>query len=240
MAYASRSGRARTSSSSPQAHAICDRCGFRYNHSDLVWQHDWRGATQQNLRILVCRTCRDVPQEQQRAIVVPADPMPIMQPRTQDFLAAETDYHTVTGGESVDPVTGIPIPNSTTFVTSNGTNRTEIPVGIPSNLDINAVMPLFEGSAYRVPISPLSVVSNGADQVTVTCSTPHGLTTGAQIVVQGLSNARACGAYAITVTSATAFTYQTYYAIPVAPLLTGSTLMVTAHIGAPYGYSLGG
>ena len=116
MAYASQSGRARTSSSSPQAHAICDRCGFRYNHVDLQWQYDWRGATLQNVRILVCNSCLDTPQDQLRAIVVPADPVPIMQARVQDFQTAETDYQTVTAPPIIDPTTGIPIPDRKSVV----------------------------------------------------------------------------------------------------------------------------
>jgi len=92
MGYASRSGRARTSATNPQAHAICDRCGFRYNHVDLSWQFDWAGASLINKRILVCSPCNDEPQTQLRAIVLPADPTPIMNARTQNFVAAETDY----------------------------------------------------------------------------------------------------------------------------------------------------
>ena len=52
MGYASQAGRARTSSTNPQAHAICDRCGFRYNWVNLKWQYDWRGASLQNLKFL--------------------------------------------------------------------------------------------------------------------------------------------------------------------------------------------
>jgi len=85
MGYASRSGRARTSVSRPQAHAICDRCGFRYNHVDLSWQFEWRGTALKNIRILVCRRCLDIPQENLRAIVVPPDPLPVVQPRTEPF-----------------------------------------------------------------------------------------------------------------------------------------------------------
>lgn len=95
MAYASQSGRARTSASNPQAHAICDRCGFRYNWVDLRWQYDWRGAAMQNIRILVCKQCYDKPQEQLRAIVVPADPTPIVNARVQDFASTETNYISV-------------------------------------------------------------------------------------------------------------------------------------------------
>ena len=91
MGYASKAGRARTDASNPQAHAICDRCGFRYNHVNLRWQFDWRGASLMNIRLLVCDTCYDAPQEQLRAIVVPADPVPIEQPRLQDFVTASQD-----------------------------------------------------------------------------------------------------------------------------------------------------
>lgn len=236
MAYASISGRARTSPSNPQAHAICDRCGFRYNRVNLNWQYDWRGASLQNVRILVCNTCMDTPQEQLRAIVVPADPVPIDQPRTQDFAQAETNYQTVTTPPTIDPITGIPIPGTTTLSTENGQNLLTQPIGIPDGLDQSAVMPLDGKTHYRVRLYPLSVSSLGSDQISVTFSTAHGLSTNDQIVVEGLSDPNATGAYSITVTTATAFTYQTNVAIPAGALLTGTTLMVTANIGVPYGF----
>lgn len=236
MAYASQAGRARTSVSNPQAHAICDRCGFRYNHVDLQWQYDWRGATMQNIRILVCNTCYDTPQEQLRAIVVPADPVPIIQPRTQDFVQAETNYQTITQPSAIDPTTGIPIPGTTTLSTENGQNLLTQPIGIPADLDQSAVMPLDGKTHYRVRLYPLSVSSVGTDQISVTFSSAHGLSTNDQIAVEGLSKVGACGFYSITVTTATAFTYQTNQVIPAGSLLTSSTLMVTANVGIPYGF----
>jgi hypothetical protein len=97
MGYASQAGRARTSAKNPQAHAICDRCGFRYNHVDLRWQFDWRGTSLQNIRLLVCDQCTDEAQQQLRAIVIPADPIPIVNPRIQDFVTAETNNRAVSG-----------------------------------------------------------------------------------------------------------------------------------------------
>lgn len=85
MSYASRAGRARTSAGSPQAHAICDRCGFRFNRVDLSWQEDWAGTSKVNRRLLVCNRCLDKPQEQLRTIRLPADPVPVQNPRPQDF-----------------------------------------------------------------------------------------------------------------------------------------------------------
>ncbi len=84
----SHTGRARVDATSPRAHAICDRCGFRFNHVQLRWQHDWRGPRMQNLRVLVCQSCYDAPQQSgQRTILLPPDPVPIMNARTENYVA---------------------------------------------------------------------------------------------------------------------------------------------------------
>ena len=119
MGYASQSGRARVSSTNPRAFGVCDRCGLLYNHDNLQWQFDWAGASLINKRILVCDICLDVPQEQLRAIVVPADPVPIVQPRIQDFVTAETNTRATSGQNTVDPTTNIPVINGDTRITQD-------------------------------------------------------------------------------------------------------------------------
>jgi hypothetical protein len=131
MGYASQSGRARTSARNPQAHAICDRCGFRYNHVNLRWQYDWRGASLMNIRLLVCNSCYDAPQEQLRAIVVPADPVPIVNPRIQDFVTASQDTRVTSGQNTVDPLTGIPVINGDTRITQSDDVRVTQQTGEP-------------------------------------------------------------------------------------------------------------
>lgn len=131
MGYASQSGRARTSSRNPQAHAICDRCGFRYNHVNLRWQYDWRGASMQNIKLLVCNPCYDNPQEQLRAIVVPADPTPIVNPRVQDFVTAEQNTRVTSGQNTTDAKTGIPIPGGATRITQDDKVRVTQQTGEP-------------------------------------------------------------------------------------------------------------
>jgi len=131
MGYASQSGRARTSSRNPQAHAICDRCGFRYNHVNLSWQFDWAGASLINKRLLVCSTCNDVPQQQLRAIIVPADPVPIMNPRLQDFVTAETSTRATSGQNTVDSRTSLPIVNGDTRITQDDDVRVTQQTGEP-------------------------------------------------------------------------------------------------------------
>lgn len=233
-------GRAKVSARNPRAFGICDRCGFLYNHVNLQWQYDWAGASLINKRILVCNECNDVPQQQLRAIVVPADPTPILNPRIQDYTNSESDYR-ITQGNTTNAQTGIPVPGGDTRVTQSSNTRVTQEVGGTRSdrseqpgLDQNAIMP-FEGTtAYNVALSLSSVSSDGAGTATVTCSSAHNLASGAQISVEGLSVATANGFYTVTVTSSVAFTYQLNPIIAAGSLLTSTTKMVTANAGLPY------
>jgi hypothetical protein len=142
-------GRARVSARNPRAFAICDRCGFLYNHVNLQWQYDWAGASLINRRILVCDPCLDVPQQQLRAIVVPADPVPILNPRVQDYVTAETNYR-YTQGNTVDPTTGIPIIGGDI----RQTNPTALPVILPGLilLEDDTYFLMQEGSVYNITL----------------------------------------------------------------------------------------
>ena len=195
---------------------------------------EWRGTSLQNLWILVCRRCLDVPQEQLRAIQLPADPVPIWQPRVEDFAGDETDYRS-TVSNAVDPIVGIPIPSTTLRVTQDCQNRITQPIGIPEGLEQAAVMPYNGGvqKAFGVPLSLISVIANGSATIAVTCSKPHGLSTDGQISAEGLTAAN--GFYSVTVISATAFTYMTADNVAAASLLTPATRIVTALVGLQYG-----
>lgn len=231
-------GRASVSSRNPRAFGICDRCGFLYNHDRLQWQFDYAGAGLINKRILVCSPCLDTPQNQLRSIILPADPVPIMNPRVENYAAAETDNIAINAPTVTDFWTGIPIPSTTDIITQDGQSVTTQVSGKPTGLDQNAVMPLFNQDNYRVVLSPLSISSQtGTSTITVTFSSAHGLNTNDQIAVEGLTNNLADGIYSVTVTTATAFTYQVDNAIPVGGLLQGTTLMVTALVGLPYNYN---
>ena len=237
MAYASKLGRARISSRNPRAAGVCDRCGFVFNHINLRWQFDWRGASLQNLRFLVCNRCMDTPQNQLRAITLPADPSPVQNIRVQDYQNSETDELTIVAPTVYDPRTGIPIPSTTALITQDGVNVTTQPIGIPVGLAQGAVMPLQENIKYGTVLPVLSVIANGTSTLTVTCSAPHGLITNGQISAAGLLNNSANGFYSVTVTTATAFTYQVNSAIQTSSLLQGTSRIITAIVGVPYNYT---
>jgi len=131
MAYASRLGRARISAKNPQAAAVCDRCGGVLNHADLSWQYDWAGAGLINKRLLVCGPCMDTPQQQLRSIVLPADPMPIMNARPQNYVDAATDIRT-TQGNTVNFKTGIPVPGGDVRITQTDEQRVTQQTGFAS------------------------------------------------------------------------------------------------------------
>ena len=205
MSYGSRSGRAVTSATNPQAHAICDRCGFRYNHVSLHWQYDWRGASMQNIKLLVCDSCMDVPQTQLRAIVVPADPVPITNPRIQDFVTAETNNR-YTQGQSIDPVTGIPVPGGDNRITQDDQNRVTQTTGAP-NGSLNE-LPGTDPNA--VTFRPIQNVSAGdANVIRITVENTNGMRTGQKIIIAEVGGVTAAnGSWVITIVTDETFDLQ--------------------------------
>jgi hypothetical protein len=211
MAYASRSGRARTSASSPQAFAVCDRCGIWYNHVNLRWQFDYRGTTLQNIRILVCNTCYDTPQSQLRAIVLPADPVPIINPRVESYASNSTDRRQVSGYNTTNVTTGIPVPkgdtrvttlNSTATANPRVTQETGEPPGGKNQLpgtDPNAV-------TYK---NVVNVSNNGSGLIRITVTVTSGMITNQRVIIKDVVGATAAnGTWVITVIDKTHFDLQ--------------------------------
>lgn len=69
----------------PNAWATCDRCGFVWDHKNVDWQFDWRGAREHNLRILICPRCKDNSQRQLGVLILPPDPDPIKDARIEPY-----------------------------------------------------------------------------------------------------------------------------------------------------------
>ena len=133
MGYASKAGRAQVSARNPRAQAVCDRCSIWYNRDQLNFQMDWAGASLINKRMLVCNMCMDTPQQQLRAIVIPADPVPISNPRVEQYALSEIDRRQVSGYNTVNQKTGIPVPGGATRITENNNTRVTQQTGEPPN-----------------------------------------------------------------------------------------------------------
>jgi hypothetical protein len=76
-------GHAKVDPQHPAAFAICECCGFQYNHRDLSWNTEYRGRMIRRTGFLRCPTCVDVPNPTLRPVVLPPDPVPILNPRTE-------------------------------------------------------------------------------------------------------------------------------------------------------------
>lgn len=107
-------GRARVNPRAPQAFAVCDRCGFQYNHVDLQWQMEWAGTRLVNKNLLVCSSCLDPPTPFLRTYVLPADPVPIKDPRAPDLTHARDNFLVTEGGTVITDDTGDGITTETT------------------------------------------------------------------------------------------------------------------------------
>lgn len=240
MSYASQAGRARTNPSNPQAHAICDRCGFRYNHVDLRWQFDWRGASLTNIRILVCRNCYDQAQQQLRAIVLPADPVPITNPRVQEYVTPIPDYRMTSGPNAVYPFTGIQMPTGQLRVTSDddeatGDFRVTQQTG-PTASTLNEQPGLEQGAAmYSTRLAIASMTADGSTIISVTTSDPHGMVSGNYVSVEGTSLTNTNGFYTVTVTGDYTFTYMVTAPVMIGTsILTPTTIVTATNVGTPY------
>jgi hypothetical protein len=211
MGYASRSGRARTDARNPRAFAICDRCALWYNHYQLSWQYDWAGASLVNKRLLVCNKCNDTPQEQLRAIVVPADPVPIVNPRVEPYAWDEIDRRQVSGYNTTNSQTGIPVQQGDTRVTTiddDVPDRTRVtqqtgepPYGLNQKpgTDPNAM-------TYR---NIVNVDNNGIGIIRVTVSVTSGFKTGQRVIIADVEGATAAnGKWVITVINPSQFDLQ--------------------------------
>lgn len=91
--------RAAVDPSSPRGWATSDRTGFVGNHENLRWQYEWRGEALINTRILVYADEYDTPQRQLGTIVLPADPLPLLNARPENYTIDEQTFRVTETGQ---------------------------------------------------------------------------------------------------------------------------------------------
>jgi hypothetical protein len=90
MPYANQSGHARTNPRAPQAFAVCDDCGAWYNRVNLYVQREWYGDNLADTGYRVCRRCLSKPQPQLKPVILPQDPIPIIDSRPERYQAQQS------------------------------------------------------------------------------------------------------------------------------------------------------
>lgn len=99
-------GRAKADPSAPRACGYCDRCGLLYQLSSLHFQFQWRGSGLANTGFRVCYICRDKPSAFLQAIRLPADPVPVQNPRVGNTPAQMQQGQPLTWDQELNP--GVP------------------------------------------------------------------------------------------------------------------------------------
>lgn len=82
-------GRSNPQPYASRARGVCDRCQFVWDHFKLQWEMEYRGNSLMRTGFLVCPPCLDVPYQGRRPVLLPADPVPILNPRTEPLLQEE-------------------------------------------------------------------------------------------------------------------------------------------------------
>ena len=101
MAWRPHPRRTRTSIRSPRAWGTSDRTGFLGQHERMRFQLTWAGFSLVNTNILVHPDEYDVPNRQTGAILIPPDPLPILNARPEAYVAVdEYTYRLQMGGQA--------------------------------------------------------------------------------------------------------------------------------------------
>lgn len=86
--------RAQVDPQHPRGWATSDKNGMVGNLNKMRWQYDWRGSHIINLRILVHEDELDVPQRQLGTLVIPPDPLPLVNVRPENYSIDEQPVST--------------------------------------------------------------------------------------------------------------------------------------------------
>lgn len=139
-------GKAQVDRRRPRAFAVCDRCGFLYNRMNLQWQYEWAGPKTVNLNLLVCDPCLDIPQEQLRTFILPADPVPILNPRPERYKLADNPvspiaktFGTMTQGAGTNAVIDSNTNKSFAFCAATFTSTLNNTVGVNFSSNNNPI-----------------------------------------------------------------------------------------------------
>lgn len=80
---------AKINPSAPRAIGVCDFCGQQWNLSELAFQYYWFGNDYLSSGFRVCPPCYDVAAVFNRPIILGPDPIPVIQPRPEQYSVEE-------------------------------------------------------------------------------------------------------------------------------------------------------
>jgi len=73
----------------------------------LCWQYEWRGTRLENTRVLVLPEYLDEPQRQLGSVILPPDPMGILNARPEAYYTDEQTYRVTQSGQQRYQMDGV-------------------------------------------------------------------------------------------------------------------------------------
>lgn len=101
---------------------VCDRCQFVWLLQELQYQYEFRGDALTNTRFRVCPPCMDKPYQGNRPVKLPADPVPLIDPRVEPLLAEENAGQGPFNPSPFTPSGYVTEDGSSSYVTENSTS----------------------------------------------------------------------------------------------------------------------
>lgn len=89
MSYRPHPKRASVDVGKQSAWSTCDVCGFIVNHNKMRWQVRYAGQALIRTGMLVCVPCWDIPAPFEKTLVLPPDPVPVMNARPENYAIDE-------------------------------------------------------------------------------------------------------------------------------------------------------
>lgn len=207
--------------------SACDRCGFLASMNRMAFQYDYLGGSvPQNLGLLVCETCTDALNFQQKLLILPPDPAPIFNTRPETYAVNETNWLTTESGDIIttdsgDPIiTNIPNPGSV----GNASVLT-CRISAPGGSVAVAYLDLFIGAPSQGGASVLQSITGSATRTNIASA----LTTSGGVATNP--------DYIVITSASAAQTNLTYVGIYNAA--TGGTLLMEGAVGASPSIGLG-
>lgn len=93
--------RTQTDPTSPRAWGTCQRSGFIGEQHLLEWQYEWRGTQLINTQILCVPDQIDRPQRQLGTIILPPDPVSILNARPEPYAVEEQTFLIAQSGQQL-------------------------------------------------------------------------------------------------------------------------------------------
>ena len=160
-------GRARVNTRSPVAFAKCDRTGRWVNRTDLYKQYYYAGTKLVWSGLLVCKDALDIPNDQLRTIILPPDPVGVINARTEPFSYDEAGpVQSLIVQNAAQGAVLIYLTSVSGFVVTNNV-LVQLDNGSFAEVVVTSVDPIANTIGISIPL-PYAASINGVVTVTVT------------------------------------------------------------------------